>query len=120
MPRTPLTPDQLAEKFLLPPGIIRLAIDCGLEAPEGKLTAIGFCRWLCIHYNDFREPAGLPALERPTDSMTEEWREFLTFCNVLRTLTDYFASRTTSLEYKEECMNISNAYGLCSKGFESR
>jgi len=102
MYKTPLTPYLLAEQFLLPPAMIRLAIESGLEAPGGELTGIAFCKWFSTNYNLFKERAGLLMLELPADTMTAEGRECLRLSNVLRTLTDYFASRTSSLEYKEE------------------
>ena len=105
---TPLTPASFAEKFGYPPAMIRLAVECGLEAPEGKITGLAFCQWLTANYNDLRKAAGLPLLPVPNESMTPEKREHLTISNVLRTHADYFASRTSSLEYKEAWMNLSN------------
>ena len=87
--------------------MVRLAIDCGLEAPGGRITAIAFCQWFAIHYNDLRGRAGLPALDTPSGGMTAEERELITISNVLRTHADYFASRSTSLEYKKEWMKFS-------------
>ena len=103
-----LTPDLFAERFGYPPAMIRLAIQCGLEAPDGKITGVGFCQWLTTHYNELRKGAGLPLLQTPTALMTATERERMTISNVLRTHADYFASRTSSLEYKEAWMHLSN------------
>jgi hypothetical protein len=105
---TPLSPGLFAEIFGYPPAMVRLAIDCGLKCPGGRITGIAFCRWFTAHYNDFRSRAGLPLLDTPTKAMTAKDRGHLTMGNVIRTLADYTASRTTSLEYKEEWMNLSN------------
>ena len=106
--KRPLTPDLFAKKFGYPPAMVRLVIDCGLKSPGGKITGIAFCRWLTANYNVLREHAGLPLLDTPTEAMTAEEQEYLTIGNVIRTHADYFASRTSSLEYKEEWMNLSN------------
>jgi hypothetical protein len=113
--RTPLTPDLFAQKFHYPPAMVRLAIECGLESRDGKITAIGFCKWFTAHYNDFRKRAGLPNLDGFTESMSAEERESITVGNVLRTHADYFASRTSSLEYKEEWMKLSNELATRSR-----
>jgi hypothetical protein len=112
---TPLTPESFAKVFHYPPAMIRLAIDCGLPSSEGKITGVSFCRWFTTNYNELRKRAGLPLLPTPTAKMTTEERECATVGNVLRTHADYFASRTSSLEYKEEWMNLSNAFASCSK-----
>ena len=113
---TPLTPDAFAEKYGYPPAMIRLAIDCGLSSPKGKVTGVAFCRWLTAHYNVFRKAAGLPELATPIKSMSAKERAHITIGNVLRTHADYFASRTSSLEYREAWMNLSNDM---ASGFES-
>ena len=113
--KTPLTPDLFAETFGYPSAMIHLAIDCGMEAPGGKLTAVAFCRWFAIHYNELRGRAGLALLDAPTQEMTAEERALITISNVLKTHADYFASRSTSLEYKEEWMNLSN---ICASGLK--
>jgi hypothetical protein len=105
---TPLNPAQFAEKYGYPPAMIRLAIDCGLESPGGMITGIAFCQWFTGHYNDLRRRAGLPLLDTPTEAMTSEDQTHLILGNVIRTLADYSASRTTSLEYKEEWTKLSN------------
>ena len=112
---TPFTPNIFAAKFGYPPALVRLAIDCGLKAPAGRITGLSFCRWFTAHYNDLRERAGLPVLEAPTKGMPSSERRQLTICNVLRTLADYSASRTSSLEYREEWTNLSEEVrALCS------
>ena len=113
--KTPLTPDLFAERFGYPPAMVRLAIECGLKSPEGKITGLSFCQWFTAHYNDLRGRAGLPLLDIPTDAMTAKDREHVTIGNVIRTHADYLASRTSSLEYKEEWMNLSNEMASCSK-----
>ena len=105
---TPLTPDVFAETFHYPAGMVHLALDCGMESAGGKITAVDFCNWFVAHYNIFRAKAGLPLLDPPTKAMPPDLRAATTISNVLRTLADYFASRTSSLEYKEEWMNLSN------------
>ena len=112
---TPLTPDLFAKTFHLPPAMVRLTIECGLEAPDGRITAVSFCQWLTAHYNQFRKAAGLPELVTATKSMLVEKRAHVTIGNVLKTLADYFASRTSSLEYKEAWMHLSNEIGTCSQ-----
>ena len=111
---TPMSPDLFAKIYGYPPAIVRLAIDCGLKAPAGKITGLAFCRWFTAHYNDLREGAGLPLLEPPTKAMTAGERRQVTICNVLRTLADYSASRTSSLEYKEEWTNLSEEVRVLS------
>jgi len=108
---TPLTPDLFAEAFGYPAAMIHLAIECGLSSPGGKITATAFCRWFAAHYNDLRARAGLPLLEAPTAEMSAEERGLITIGNVLRTHADYFASRTSSWEYKEEWMSLSDTCG---------
>ena len=105
---TPLTVDAFAEEFHYPPGMIRLAIECGLETEDGKVTGVGLAYWLSVHYNEFRKVAGFPPLATPNESMTPEERVHLTISNVMITHADYFASRTSSLESKERWMNLSN------------
>jgi len=112
---TPLTADVFATRFGYPPAMVRLAIDCGLEAPDGKITCVAFCKWLTANYNELRRGAGLPLLDGPTERMTGEERDQVTMGNVIRTYADYLASRTTSLEYKEEWMRLSNEVGCRSK-----
>ena len=104
---TPLTVDLFAETFGYPRAMVCLAIECGLDSPEGKITGVAFCQWLAAHYNDLRGFAGLPILDTPTETMTAEERAYITSGNVLRTHLDYFVSRISSLEYKEDWMNIS-------------
>jgi len=106
--RKPLTPEEFAAKFNYPPAMVRLAIDCGLEAPGGKITGAAFCQWFTEHYNDFRTAAGLPRLHPPSARMSREDAEMLTIGNVIQTHADYFASRTSSLAHKEEWMSLSN------------
>ena len=113
--KTPLTPDSFAAKFGYPPAMVRLAIDCGLQARKGMITGIAFCKWLLVHYNDLRERAGLPLLETPNKAMKAKDRQHLIMGNVIRTYADYFASRTSSLEYKEEWMNLSNEVASLSR-----
>jgi hypothetical protein len=110
--KTPLTAELFAENFHYPPAFVHLAIDCGLEAPGGKITAVAFCNWFVIHYNDFRRMAGLPPLEVPTDTMKAEERESAIVCNILKTHADYFASRCSSLEFKEAWMNLSDEFAF--------
>jgi hypothetical protein len=93
--------------------MVRLAIECGLKSTGGKITGIAFCRWFTAHYNDLRARAGLPLLDTPTKSMPAKDRTHLTMGNVIRTLADYSASRTSSLEYKEEWMKVSNHAAAC-------
>ena len=112
--KTPLPLDLFAKTFHYPPAMVWLTIECGLEAPEGRVTGVAFCRWLTAHYNDFRKAAGLPELAAPTELMSAEKRAQITMGNVLRTHADYFASRTSSLEHKEEWMNLSNNLGSYS------
>jgi len=104
---TPMTPDVFAKIYGYPPAMVRLAIDCGLKSARGKITGLAFCRWFTAHYNDLRKGAGLPLLDPPAKGMAAGERRQVTICNVLRTLADYSASRTSSLEYKEEWMNLS-------------
>ena len=106
----PLTPDLFAKKFYYPPAMVRLTMECGLEAPEGKVTGVAFCQWLTAHYNEFRKAAGLSELAAPTESMSVEERAHTTIGNVLKTHADYFASRTSSLEYKKAWMNLSKEF----------
>ena len=110
---TPLTPDLFAATYGYPPAMVRLAIECGLKSTGGKITGIAFCRWFTAHYNDLRARAGLPLLDTPTKSMPAKDRTHLTMGNVIRTLADYSASRTSSLEYKEEWMKVSNHAAAC-------
>jgi hypothetical protein len=116
--KTPLTAELFAEKFHYPTAFVHLAVECGLESPGGKITAVAFCNWFVVHYNDFREMAGLPLLEPATDAMTAEEREYITVGNILKTHADYFASRCSSLEFKEAWMNLCNEFGSCSKKFK--
>jgi len=66
---TPLSPDIFAATFGYPPAMVRLAIECGLQSLEGKITGIAFCQWFTAHYNDLRIRAGLPPLDTPTKGM---------------------------------------------------
>ena len=104
---TPLDPDMFAAIFGYPPALVHLAIDCGLKAPAGKITGLAFCRWFTSHYNELRARAGLPLLDAPAKSMPAGERRQLTICNVLRTLADYSASRTSSIEYRDEWNRLS-------------
>ena len=97
--------------------MVRLTIECGLEAPEGKITGLAFCKWLAGHYNEFRQRAALPPLDAPAKSMSAEKREYITIGNVLKTHADYFASRTSSLMFKEEWMRASNEFAFCPKKY---
>jgi hypothetical protein len=106
---TPLVPDLFAKKFGYPPAMVRLAIECGLEASDGKITGVVFCQWLTEHYNEVRKAAGLQELATPTEAMSGEEHAHITIGNVLRTHADYFASRTASLAYKEAWMQMSNS-----------
>jgi len=115
--KTPLTPELFAEKYHYPPGLVRLAIACGLESPGGKITAVAFCNWFVIHYNDFRRMAGLPLLKPATETMTAEEREYVTVGNILKTHADYFASRCSSLEFKEAWRNLSDEFASCAKKY---
>jgi hypothetical protein len=112
---TLLTPELFAQQFGYPAGMIRLAIDCGLETSDGRVSVSAFCRWLASHHNVLRERAGLPLLASPSEAMTAEEKDLLVMCNVLRTHADYFASRTSSLEYKKEWVEISEAFAQCVK-----
>ena len=116
--RTPLTPDSFAKRFRYSSGLVRLAIDCGLESSQGKITAIDFCNWFAAHYNDIRKLAGLPLLETPTDGMSADERATLTIGSVLRTHADYFASRCSSLALKEAWRNLSIEFAQCRKRHE--
>jgi len=110
-----MTPAAFAETFGYPPALVRLAIDCGLKCPGGRITGLSFCRWFTAHYNDIRECAGLPLLEMPTKGLTANERRQITICNVLMTLADYSASRTSSLEYREEWTRVSEEVAsLCA------
>lgn len=111
----PLTPELFAERFHYPPAMIRLAIECGLEAVEGRITAIHFCKWFTSHYNDFRQRAGLPPLSIGTEAMSPQEREAITVGNVLRTHADYFASRSSSVKFKEEWTKLSEEIALRSE-----
>jgi len=114
--KMPLSPELFAQKFGYPPAMVRLAIECGLKAPDGKITGVSFCQWFTGHYNDLRGRAGLPLLDTPTDAMTKKDREHVTIGNVIRTHADYFASRTSSAEYKGEWMKLSNETASWSRG----
>jgi len=115
--KTPLTAEAFAENFHYPPAFVHLAIDCGLEAPGGKITAVTFCNWFVIHYNDFRRMAGLPLLEVPTDTMTAEEREYTIVGHIVKTHADYFSSRCFSSEFKEAWRNLSNEFASCAKKY---
>jgi len=116
---TPLTPELFAEKFNYSPAFVRLAIECGLDSPGGKITAVAFCNWFVKHYNNFRKMAGLALLKLPTETMTAEEREYTTVGNILKTHADYFASRSSSLGFKKAWRDLSNEYSTCAKKYKN-
>ena len=112
---TLLTPELFAERFGLPAAMIRLAVECGMESSDGKITAIAVFQWIYVHYNDLRERAGLPPLAAPIESITVEERECITIRNVLRTHADLLASPISLLKEKEEWMSGSIEFDLCAR-----
>jgi hypothetical protein len=98
---TPLTPDFFAETFSPPPGVMRPAINSGLEAPEVGISALPFCRWLVTLCRKFGKSAELPELTAPAESISPEKRGHMKIANVPRRRADYVASGTSSLECKQ-------------------
>jgi hypothetical protein len=96
--------DQEFEKFAnalgVPKAFVRLLVDAGFPLEDGKLNEKNYADWLIEHYPDVRRLAGLEPLP-PIDGVTGMARANLQIHNVLRTVMDFLASRSTRPEIKQ-------------------
>lgn len=96
----PLSPEELSSRTGLAPSFFRSGLEAGCPAVDGKIRHRDLLVWLLEHHPLLRSRLGLKALPPTLDQTTRVG-------NVLLTISDYIAMRSSSLEMQRVARVIS-------------
>ncbi|HEX8294748.1 MAG TPA: hypothetical protein VF593_00475 [Chthoniobacteraceae bacterium] len=90
--RLPLSVEDLSQHACLSRAFIRLCLDHGCPAQDGLVSQAAMVDWLCSHYPEIRETAGLRVLPSVED-VPAVIRQKLQAANTMLTMLEYTESR---------------------------